>query len=169
MEEVFLWLQRTMLGMADEEEEDFIQLGRKLLTVHKYVVVNATTEAELCGAFWQEATALAKHGLTSAFENEGEKKGADVKEEEKRARNAEALGVDSESERPSRGGGGTEKAEARAETAKEKAREEVQEMLEEVGLGGGDDPSEDSVLLALPGFRFEVRRLDVKRIPRFLK
>ena len=70
MEEVFLWLQRTMLGMVDDEEEVFVDLGRKLLTVHKYAVINATTEAELSRAFWKEATALAKHGVTAAAEKE---------------------------------------------------------------------------------------------------
>ena len=105
MEEVFLWLQRTMLGMVDEEEEIFVDLGRKLLTIHKYVVANATTEADLSRTFWAEATALAKHG-TAAAEKIGPKES----------------GV---------GLGG--------------------------GVGGGGDKSEDSVLIALPGFRFKVR------------
>lgn len=105
MEEVFLWLQRTMLGMVDDEEEIFVDLGRKLLTVHKYVVANATTEADLSRTFWAEATALAKHG-TAAAEKIGPRESGVV------------FGS---------------------------------------GLGGGEDPREDSVLLALPGFRFKVR------------
>lgn len=108
MEEVFLWLQRTMLGMVDDEEEEFVDLGRKLLTVHKYVVVNATTEAEFSRTFWHEVTELTKHGV---------------------------------------------------EVAEKMARQEEQEEQEEVpaaGVGGGEDPREDSVLLALPGFRFKV-------------
>ncbi|CAM9180030.1 unnamed protein product [Discosporangium mesarthrocarpum] len=63
MDEVFLWLQRTMLGFVDEQEESFVDLGRKLLTVHKYVVSNATTEAELSRMFWSEAAELSIHHL----------------------------------------------------------------------------------------------------------
>ncbi|CAN0078292.1 unnamed protein product, partial [Hapterophycus canaliculatus] len=158
MEEVFLWLQRTMLGMADEEEDNFVQLGRKLLTVHKYLVVNATTEAELSRAFWQEATALAKHGKTAteelekkqkeAAEKTAAKKKAAEKEAAERAEKVEDSGAEGEE---------MGKVEVTAKTAKEKAREEVREMLEESGLGGRDNPKEDSVLLALPGFRFKDR------------
>ncbi|CAM9383038.1 unnamed protein product [Scytosiphon promiscuus] len=157
MEEVFLWLQRTMLGMADDEEDNFVQLGRKLLTVHKYLVVNATTEAELSRAFWQEATALAKHGKVATEEKERKekeaaekaaaKKAAAEKEAEERAKTLD-IGVEDEEKR---------EAEVPEKTAKEKAREEVQEMLEASGLGGRDNPKEDSVLLALPGFRFKDR------------
>lgn len=107
MEEVFLWLQRTMLGMVDDEEETFVELGRKLLTVHKYVVANATTEADLSRAFWAEASALTKH-VVDAVEN--------IKD------GSVVVGGASEG-----------------------------------GIGGGGDPREDSVLLALPGFRFKVR------------
>lgn len=103
MEEVFLWLQRTMLGMVDDEEEVFVDLGRKLLTVHKYVVSNATTDADLSRVFWSEATELAVHGVKAAEKMAGQE-GAVVGE----------------------------------------------------GVGGGGDPREDSVLLALPGFRFKV-------------
>lgn len=111
MEEVFLWLQRTMLGMVDDEEEEFVDLGRKLLTVHKYVVVNATTEAEFSRTFWHEVTELAKHGV---------------------------------------------------EVAEKMERQEEQEKVPAAGVGGGEDPREDSVLLALPGFRFKVRQSDDK-------
>lgn len=104
MEEVFLWLQRTMLSMVDDEEEVFVDLGRKLLTVHKYVVANATTDADLSRTFWAEATALTKHGLAAA------------------------------------------------------ERMDLQEgAVPGTGVGGSGDPREDSVLLALPGFRFKVR------------
>lgn len=105
MEEVFLWLQRTMLGMVDDEEQTFVDLGRKLLTVHKYVVANATTEADLSRTFWAEATQLVRHGA-SAAEKMTTQKGDEA-------------------------GAGS-------------------------GVGGGGDPREDSVLLALPGFRFKV-------------
>lgn len=167
MEEVFLWLQRTMLGMADEEEDNFVQLGRKLLTVHKYLVVNATTEAELSRAFWQEATALAKHGKTATEEQEKKEKEAKEKaaatkkaaelEAAERAKNIEDVGAEGEA---------TDKADVKEKTAKEKAREEVQEMLEASGLGGRDNPGEDSVLLALPGFRFKVRQLHGSKVSR---
>lgn len=63
MEEIFLWLQRTMLGMVDEEENVFVELGRKLLTVHKYVVANATTEAELARTFWAEVAELTRWAI----------------------------------------------------------------------------------------------------------
>lgn len=89
--------------MVDDEEETFVDLGRKLLTVHKYVVVNATTEADLSRTFWAEATDLVRHGraaIEKAAQTEGEVAG--------------------------------------------------------MGVGGGGDAREDSVLLALPGFRFKV-------------
>lgn len=104
MEEVFDWLQRTLLRMMDSEEAAFIDLGRKLLTVNKYVVVNATTEAEVSRAFWAEATELTIRGNSAA----------------------ELVA----------GGGGDVDAGP--------------------GVGGGRDPREDSVLLVLPGFRFNV-------------
>lgn len=104
MEEIFQWLQRTLLGMVDSDEARFIDLGRKLLTVHKYVVVNATTEAELSRSFWAEATELAK----------------------------------------------------RSSVAAERMAEKTEDEAPGHGVGGGADPREDSVLLAVPGFRFNV-------------
>eukprot|EP00903_Cladosiphon_okamuranus_P009404 g8968.t1 len=169
MEEVFLWLQRTMLGMVDDEEEIFIELGRKLLTVHKYVVVNATTEAELSREFWQEAAALAKHGVTAAAEKEKKdaEEAADRAKKEAAERNAKAA---AEEKRKSQGaeeaGVCSEDAdvgeELDAENVMEQATEEqeaggVEDVLKASGLGGGDNPKEDSVLMALPGFRFKDR------------
>lgn len=168
MEEVFLWLQRTMLGMVDDEEEVFVELGRKLLTVHKYVVVNATTEAELSRAFWQEAAALAKHGVTAAAEKEKEdaKDAADRAKKEATERKAKAA---AEEKRNPLGAEetkvSTEDADAGEETgaetveraAKEQEAGDVEDVLKASSLGGGDNPKEDSVLMALPGFRFKVK------------
>lgn len=168
MEEVFLWLQRTMLGMVDDEEEVFVELGRKLLTVHKYVVVNATTEVELSRAFWQEAAALAKHGVTAAAEKEEKEaqRAADMAKKEAAEKEAKAAQEKRKTEgakdaKVSAGGAdagegmGVEEVEQTAE--EEEGAEDVEDVLEASGLGGGDNPTEDSVLLALPGFRFKVR------------
>lgn len=168
MEEVFLWLQRTMLGMVDDEEEVFVELGRKLLTVHKYVVVNATTEAELSRAFWQEAAALAKHGVTAAAEKEKKdaQRAADQAEKEAAEQEAKAAEEKIKTGGAEGAGASTEEADAgegmRADkveqaTEEEEGAEDVEDVLKASGLGGGDNPKEDSVLLALPGFRFKVR------------
>lgn len=168
MEEVFLWLQRTMLGMVDDEEEMFVELGRKLLTVHKYLVVNATTEAELSRTFWQEAAALAEHGVVAAAEKEKK----DAKMAADRALKAAAeKAAEEDYERKMQGeeetNGGAEGADSGAERGAEKAEEmaeeeeaqDAEDVLKASGLGGGDNPKEDSVLLALPGFRFKVREI----------
>ncbi|CAM9099157.1 unnamed protein product [Ectocarpus sp. 4 AP-2014] len=168
MEEVFLWLQRTMLGMVDDEEEDFVELGRKLLTVHRYVVVKATTEVELSQAFWQEATALAKHGVEAA----AEKKKKDAEETttkkakqdaDEAARVAAAEVEEEEAERPeNRDGAKTESLEVTGSTKEKEADTEEnkdEDVLKKSGLGGGDDPREASVLMALPGFRFKDRAI----------
>lgn len=191
MDEVFLWLQRTMLGMVDDEEEVFVELGRKLLTVHKYVVVNATTEAELSRAFWHEATTLARHGVVAAAEKEKKdaeeaaKKAAEKAAEKRAKREAERTAA--EGARASAEGaeatGGVVEADAggearqedegagRGEEAKETGTgaaveeedaDEEEDVLKASGLGGGNNPKEDSVLLALPGFRFQARRRDVR-------
>ncbi|CAM9247126.1 unnamed protein product [Ectocarpus fasciculatus] len=176
MEEVFLWLQRTMLGMVDDEEEDFVDLGRKLLTVHRYVVVKATNEVELSQAFWQEATALAKHGVEAAAEKEKKDAEEAAKQKAKRdadeaARVAAAEGANGdEAEKPANKEGGdddddseTEKLEVTGSTEEKKVAtqeaEEEEDVLQKSGLGGGDDPREASVLMALPGFRFKDRAI----------
>ncbi|CAN0560408.1 unnamed protein product, partial [Ectocarpus sp. 12 AP-2014] len=164
MEEVFLWLQRTMLGMVDDEEEDFVELGRKLLTVHRYVVVKATTEVELSQAFWQEATALAKYGVEAAAEK---KKDAEetAKQEAKQdadeaARVAAAQVQEEEAERPeNKDDAKTESLEVTGSTLEKEVgteeKKEEEDVLKKSGFGGGDDPREASVLMALPGFRFK--------------
>eukprot|EP00752_Nemacystus_decipiens_P010604 g9442.t1 len=170
MEEVFLWLQRTMLGMVDDEEEVFVDLGRKLLTVHKYVVVNATTEAELSRAFWQEAVALAKHGVDAAAEEEkrNARRAADRARKEAAGRKAKAAeekrksegaqeAKDSAGDADAGEGIGANKADVDEQASEEQETEDVEDLLEAAGLGGGDNPREDSVLLALPGFRFTDR------------
>lgn len=171
MEEVFLWLQRTMLGMVDDEEEIFVELGRKLLTVHKYVVVNATTEAELSRTFWQEAAALAKHGVTAAAEKE-KKDAAKIAADRAALEEAAEKALEEKRETPEGGAeeeakGSVEEVGAAAETSKEKVKrtaeqeeaegDDAEDVLKASGFGGGDNPKEDSVLLALPGFRFKVR------------
>ena len=167
MEEVFLWLQRTMLGMVDDEEEVFVELGRKLLTVHKYVVVNATTEAELSRAFWQEAAALAKHGVTAAVEKEKKDAQRAADQAEREAAEQEAKAAEEKIKTGGAEGAGASAEEAGAgegmradkveQATEEEGGEDVEDVLKASGLGGGDNPKEDSVLLALPGFRFKVR------------
>lgn len=46
----------------------------------------------------------------------------------------------------------------------EKASEEQEESG---GVGGGNDPREDSVLLALPGFRFKV--CDIHHLRKYIR
>lgn len=174
MEEVFLWLQRTMLGMVDDEEEVFVELGRKLLTVHKYVVVNATTEAELSRTFWQEAAALVQHGVTAAAEKEKKdaqraaaralKDAADKAAEKKRKAQGAEEAKSSVEEADAGEEVGAEKVEQTAEE-----EEDAEDVLEASGLGRGDNPEEDSVLLALPGFRFKVREENKDLQPRWLR
>lgn len=171
MEEVFLWLQRTMLGMVDDEEEDFVELGRKLLTVHRYVVVKATTEVELSQAFWQEATALAKHGVEAAAEKKKKKDAEETAKQKAKqdadeaARVAGAEVEEEEAERPeNKDDAKTESLEVTGSTKEKEVdteeKKEEEDVLKNSGLGGGDDPREASVLMALPGFRFKVGQAD---------
>lgn len=146
-----------------DEEETFVELGRKLLTVHKHVVVNATTEAELSRTFWQEATALVEHGVTAAAEKE--KKDAEEAANREAERAAMKAKMETEGAADRAKGAAAEEGETKenaegagkeAEQAKEATEEDV---LKASGLGGGGNPKEDSVLLALPGFRFKVKRM----------
>jgi hypothetical protein len=47
-----------MVNFDDDAEGDFLMLGRKLLTVGRHVVSDATSEAALSAEFWQQAASI---------------------------------------------------------------------------------------------------------------
>lgn len=58
MDSVFLWLQRQLLSFEDESEDEFVILGRKLLSVSRYVVTPATSTSDLTACFWEQAARM---------------------------------------------------------------------------------------------------------------
>jgi hypothetical protein len=47
-----------MVNFDDDAEGDFLMLGRKLLTVGRHVVSDASSETALSAEFWQQAASI---------------------------------------------------------------------------------------------------------------
>mmetsp|Transcript_7222 Transcript_7222/g.9531 ORF Transcript_7222/g.9531 Transcript_7222/m.9531 type:complete len:341 (+) Transcript_7222:135-1157(+) len=62
MEGIFTWFQNQLLNF--ESDEDFIDLGRKLLTIQEYVISDSTNKANLLADCWAEAAKLSVPGAT---------------------------------------------------------------------------------------------------------
>ncbi|CAM9406519.1 unnamed protein product [Phaeothamnion confervicola] len=66
MDAVFLYIQQALLGYSDDNEEDFVKLGRQLLTVERHTVTPAASEAAFFEAFWSTAADVAQFTTESS-------------------------------------------------------------------------------------------------------
>jgi len=60
MEQIFSWLKNTLLNFDDEDEDEFLDLGRKLLSIGSHRVIKASTETEFAAIFWEEVSKMQK-------------------------------------------------------------------------------------------------------------